>query len=61
MKRFDKSYKNLFDNLSIDNDKKELIYTNIVNSKQKRVGFKLAYLVSVIALFLFTGIVRYCY
>lgn len=57
MKRFDKSYKNLFDNLSIDNDKKELIYTNIV----KRVGFKLAYLVSVIALFLFTGIVRYCY
>lgn len=57
MKRFDKSYKNLFDNLSIDNDKKELIYTNIVNSKQKRVGFKLAYLVSVIALFLFTGIV----
>lgn len=40
MKRFDKSYKNLFDNLSIDNDKKEPIYTNIVNSKQKRVGFK---------------------
>lgn len=57
MKRFDKSYKNLFDNLSIDNDKKELIYTNIVNSKQKGVGFKLAYLVPVIALFLFTGIV----
>lgn len=55
MKKFEKKYKELFNNLSIDNDRKDEIYTNIIN--QKKVHFKLAYIIPVLALFLFTGIV----
>ena len=57
MKKNNKNYKKLFNNLIIENEKKEKIYSNILNSKERKAYFKFAYIIPAIILVLFTGIV----
>lgn len=57
MKKNNKNYKKLFNSLIIENEKKEKIYSNILNSKERKTYFKFAYIIPAIILVLFTGIV----
>ncbi len=57
MKKNNKNYKKLFNSLIIENEKKEKIYSNILNSKERKAYFKFAYIIPAIILVLFTGIV----
>lgn len=50
-------YKEFFDDLLIENDKKEKIYFNIVNKKNNKFNFKLAYVMPIFIFSLFVGIV----
>ena len=57
MKKNTKNYKKLFNSLIIENDKKEKIYSNILNSKERKAYSKFAYIIPAIILVLFTGII----
>ncbi len=46
-------YKEFFDELLIENDKKEKIYSNIVNKKYNKFNFKLAYVMPIFIFSLF--------
>ena len=57
MKKNNKNYKKLFNSLIIENEKKEKIYSNILNSKERKAYSKFAYIIPAIILVLFTGII----